>query len=536
MISYLTATSLFSCFLLLCYITESDGKTAEEWKSRVIYQILTDRFSHTGTSPSMPCTDLRSYCGGTFNGITNNLDYIQGLGANAIWISPMVENTPGGFHGYWAKNIYKINPHFGSEEDLKNLISECHRRDIWVMLDVVANHMGYPYDCLWSKQCTREQLLNFTGFVPFDKDSHYHELCEIKDFSNQTEVELCRLAQLPDLNQTNTFVRSTLLAWIKNLTEYYGFDGYRIDTVVEVEKGFWWEFQQAAGAYCLGEANNGRDIPYTAGYQGPLDAVLNFPAYWALRDVFEKKKSFLEFHKSLTEQRKHFNDTSVLGLFIDNHDFPRFLHLSPDIALLHNALTYVLLGEGVPIVYYGTEQEFAGKYDPENRESLWPYQNSSSRMYKFIGHLAKFRLQSRIDFRNRNQRELFVDNDTMVFSRGNKNEAVVFLTRRGHRSGIHTKTFTNMTRFTDGTVLQNIFDCSDTVTITGGSVTVTFKDGLPLIYVEESSAGNTVCGTCVSQGNSCDSNGESGALFDAQSYIISLILTFIITFLFKNQN
>lgn len=536
MLSYLTATSLFSCFLLLCYITESDGKTAEDWKSRVIYQILTDRFSHTGTSPLMPCTDLRSYCGGTFNGITSNLDYIQGLGANAIWISPMVENTPGGFHGYWAKNIYKINPHFGSEEDLKNLISECHRRDIWVMLDVVANHMGYPYDCLWSKQCTREQLLNFTGFVPFDKDSHYHELCEIKDFSNQTEVELCRLAQLPDLNQTNTFVRSTLLAWIKNLTEYYGFDGYRIDTVVEVEKGFWWEFQQAAGAYCLGEANNGRDIPYTAGYQGPLDAVLNFPAFWALRDVFEKKKSFLEFHKSLTEQRKHFNDTSVLGLFIDNHDFPRFLHLSPDIALLHNALTYVLLGEGVPIVYYGTEQEFAGKYDPENRESLWPYQNSSSRMYKFIGHLAKFRLQSRIDFRNRNQRELFVDNDTIVFSRGNKNEAVVFLTRRGHRSGIHTKTFTNMTRFTDGTVLQNIFDCSDTVTITGGSVTVTFKDGLPLIYVEESSAGNTVCGTCVSQGSSCDSNGESGALFDAQSYIISLILTFIITFLFKNQN
>lgn len=72
--------------------------------------------------------------------------------------------------------------------------------------------------------------------------------------------------------------------------------------------------------------------------------------------------------------------------------------------------------------------------------------------------------------------------------------------------------------------------------IAGGSVTVTFKDGLPLIYVQESSAGNTVCGTCVSPGNSCDSHDESGALFDPQSYIISLVLTSIITFLLKNQN
>jgi hypothetical protein len=58
------------------------------------------------------------------------------LGANAIWISPIVENTPKGYHGYWAKDIYSINPHFGSEKDLQFLITECHRRDIWVMVDV----------------------------------------------------------------------------------------------------------------------------------------------------------------------------------------------------------------------------------------------------------------------------------------------------------------------------------------------------------------------------------------------------------------
>ena len=98
-------------------------------------QILTDRFARTGNSTS-PCSDLSDYCGGTFRGIIDKLDYIQGLGANAIWISPIPEQTPKGYHGYWQKNLYKINPHFGTETDLKELVEECHRRDIWVMLDV----------------------------------------------------------------------------------------------------------------------------------------------------------------------------------------------------------------------------------------------------------------------------------------------------------------------------------------------------------------------------------------------------------------
>ena len=98
-------------------------------------QILTDRFAKAGGASSS-CQDLSKYCGGNFRGIIEKLDYIQGLGANAIWISPIPEQTDGGYHGYWQKNIYKINEHFGSSNDLKQLITECHRRDIWIMLDV----------------------------------------------------------------------------------------------------------------------------------------------------------------------------------------------------------------------------------------------------------------------------------------------------------------------------------------------------------------------------------------------------------------
>lgn len=98
-------------------------------------QILTDRFAKTGDANS-PCQDLSGYCGGNFGGIIEKLDYIQGLGANAIWISPIPEQTEGGYHGYWQKNINEINQHFGTSDELKQLVSECHRRDIWVMLDV----------------------------------------------------------------------------------------------------------------------------------------------------------------------------------------------------------------------------------------------------------------------------------------------------------------------------------------------------------------------------------------------------------------
>ena len=98
-------------------------------------QLLTDRFAQT-QDPSSPCSDLSTYCGGTFNGIAAKLDYIQGLGANAIWISPIPTQTPNGYHGYWQMDINKVNSHFGTEADLQNLVQECHSRGIWVMLDV----------------------------------------------------------------------------------------------------------------------------------------------------------------------------------------------------------------------------------------------------------------------------------------------------------------------------------------------------------------------------------------------------------------
>ena len=102
---------------------------AEAWKSKTIYQIVTDRFYRTDGSTA-PCTDLKSYCGGTFKGIQSQLDYIQGMGFDAIWVSPIVKNTALGYHGYWAANLYELNEHFGTKDDFKNLVKALHAREM----------------------------------------------------------------------------------------------------------------------------------------------------------------------------------------------------------------------------------------------------------------------------------------------------------------------------------------------------------------------------------------------------------------------
>lgn len=164
----------------------------KNWKSRTIYKLLTDRFVKPGQEEKSSC-DLSNYCGGIFQGIKQHLDYISGMGFNAIWISPICKNKEGAYHGYHNIDIYQINPYFGSSDDLKDLIKTCHKKDIWVILDAVPNHMAPGVD--------------FSEMNPFNKDEYYHWNCEINDFNNQVEREGCRLFGLPDLNQENDYVK-----------------------------------------------------------------------------------------------------------------------------------------------------------------------------------------------------------------------------------------------------------------------------------------------------------------------------------------
>lgn len=112
--------------LSLCLVSSCAAASAAEWRNRTIYQLLTDRFAPSSGDPV--CTNLGNYCGGTFQGIIQHLDYIQSMGFDAVWISPIPVNTPGGYHGYWQSEMYQVNPYFGSAADLLALSQALHDR------------------------------------------------------------------------------------------------------------------------------------------------------------------------------------------------------------------------------------------------------------------------------------------------------------------------------------------------------------------------------------------------------------------------
>ena len=119
--------------VLYTYLGLAAALSKEEWRSQSIYQLLTDRYAQTNGSTA-PCGNLGDYCGGSWQGITNNLDYIQDMGFTAIWISPITEQIPGityegaAYHGFWPQQINQVNSNFGTAADLKDLSNALHER------------------------------------------------------------------------------------------------------------------------------------------------------------------------------------------------------------------------------------------------------------------------------------------------------------------------------------------------------------------------------------------------------------------------
>ena len=228
-----------------------------------LLQVLTDRFALKG--PGTACvTDDRKYCGGSYRGIIDKLDYIQNLGFDAVWISPIVANVEGftvygeAYHGYWAQDIYKLNPHFGTSDDLIALSNALHVRKMYLMVDVVVNHFG-----------PANSSASYASFNPLNQPSDFHPECLITDYNNQTDVEQCWLGDdklaLADVNTENPWIVNAFNLWIKYLVNTYCIDGIRIDTVKHVRKSFWPAFAASSDVYTVGEVYDG-DIAYVADY------------------------------------------------------------------------------------------------------------------------------------------------------------------------------------------------------------------------------------------------------------------------------
>jgi len=451
---------LFSLLIPCIFIFSCWSRTAEEWKTRTLYQIVTDRFATSdGSTPE--CTDLLNYCGGTFKGIERNLDYIQGMGFNAIWISPTIENSEGGYHGYWYKNFYGINNNFGTEQDFHDLVKACHDRDIWVMVDVVPNHVTpVPNNT------------DFSQIVPFNDAKYYHHPilpCRWV-FDNQpdnhTALELCWLWGLPDLDHENEEVSKMLLDWIHDFVQTYKIDGLRADAVRHVPKWFWTEFTKAAGVFVIGEVFKA-ETDFVAEYQGPLDSLLNFPLQDRLYKAFHEGESMDGLKEYYSDANKIWPDITVIGNFIDNHDIPRYLFENDDIPGLKASYAFAFCSVGIPSCYYGDEQAFNGGIDPANRETLWGHMDTNSDMYQFFKSLNGFRKDT--GFYNFEQIERLADQSFYSFSRG------LYFFAFTNSKEIQTRVISSHP-YSENMRLCNAFDQKDCVEVKNGEFSVTLND------------------------------------------------------------
>jgi alpha-amylase len=338
------------------------------------------------------------------------------------------------------------------------------------MIDVVANHMG-------------QGAISDNRPSPLNQASSYHSDCDI-DYSNQTSIEDCRIARLPDLNTQSSEIRTLLNTWISWLVKEYQFDGVRIDTVKHVQQDFWPDFASAAGVYSIGEVWDGNSA-YLAQYAKLMPGLLNYATYYPMNRFYQQTGSAQDLVDMMNTVSNTFPDPSALGTFLDNHDNPRWLNVKNDQTLLKNALAFVILSRGIPILYYGTEQGYAGGADPANREDLWRSSfNTNADMYQAIKKLTAAR-KSAGGLAGNDHTHLYVASNAYAWSRAGGN-LVVLTTNAG--SGSNAQHCFNSQKANGK--WTDVFSGSNTVVTADGSgqICVTVSSGNPIVLVASTGA------------------------------------------------
>ncbi|GIZ44985.1 hypothetical protein CKM354_000816900 [Cercospora kikuchii] len=493
---------LFIIALVTLCTLEASAATLEDWRSRTIYQVITDRFSRSDGSTTAPCDVVNGrYCGGSWKGITNKLDYIQGMNFDAIWISPVVEQLPqetidGDAHmGYWAQDLYALNPKFGTADDLHELISEVHRRGMYLMLDIVVNHMAYAGPA---------SAVDYRVFNPFNDAKYFHSYCPVNGNTNQTEVEVCWMGSsavsLVDLRTEDRAVRDMWGNWISEMVSNYSIDGLRIDTAVNVEPDFFARFLRAAGVFATGETMFG-DNSMVCRWADTIGSILNYPIYYTLMRAFGSTTGSLnDLITTIYTTRENCEDTTAFGTFSENHDVTRFTELTNDTAQAKNILAFTIMFDGIPIIYQGQEQHMAGKISPHtNRSPLWTTEfDTNAELYKHIATLVLARqhfLLAEDDYIKSASEVIYQDYHTMALRKGvNDKQVITVLNNDGEGTGdFEIDLLAHGLAF--GTQVMEVLTCTNLTVSPVGVLKVPMGKGLPkIIYPSEYMRNSGLCG------------------------------------------
>jgi glycosidase len=432
-------------------------------QDEVIYFLLPDRFAngdpsndHGGYAPErlksgFDPSDTDFYHGGDLAGLTQRLDYIQGLGATAVWLAPIFKNKPvqthgnytgAAHHGYWITDFTAVDPHFGDEAAMRALVDAAHARGMKVYLDIVANHTAdviryrecpdrpceyrsradYPYtrqggvggrpinegfDGQDFSRLTRPDYA-YTPYVPEGEETlkvpawlndpiRYHNRGE-STFSGESSLD-GDFAGLDDLLTEDPVVVQGMIEVFGGWIDKYGIDGFRIDTARHVNPEFWQAFipamlerAEARGIpnfHIFGEVYD-PDPAVTARFTriDGYPAVLDFPFQKQAVEVASGKvgtDALAKLFDADTIYAEGADTAAILPTFLGNHDMGRVgffvKQANPQagdaevMARVKLAHALMMFSRGVPTLYYGDEQGFAGAGGYGNsRQDMWDSQ------------------------------------------------------------------------------------------------------------------------------------------------------------------
>ena len=428
------------------------------------------------------------------------------MGFTAIWISPIVKNVEGStidgdsYHGYWAQKINSLNDRFGSASDFQNLVNALHSRGMYLMVDVVTNHMAHKGP---------GNSVDYSAFDVFNSKNYYHDFCLITNYDDPVNTQTCwagsNTVSLPDLRTEDSNVRSMWNTWVKDFVTKYNIDGLRIDSCTSVELGFFDDFVDAAGVYAICEAFHGNpDV--VCPYQEHMPGAMNYPAYFWIKRAFQSTSGTMaELANGVNWMKGACADTTLLGSFIENHDNPRFPSFTSDQVLTKNAIAYAMLADGIPIIYQGQEQYYSGDLTPINREPIWASgYSTSSPLYTFIATLNAMRnwaIFKDMGYTTYKAEVAYSDDHTIAIRKGSDGLQVVSVASN-IGSSASPKSFTlTGTEFPAGSSVTDVLSCQ-TFTVDGsGNIALTISGGAPrVLYPTSPLSGSGLCNSATRRG------------------------------------
>ncbi len=219
------------------------------------------------------------------------------------------------------------------------------------------------------------------------------------------------------------------------------------------------------------------DIGYVADYQRHgLNSILDYPIWFAMSSVFRGYDTMYQLSNVMKHSKREYKDMSVLGVFNDNHDQPRFMgHGHPSVNQLKATFVFTMFSHGIPIIYYGSEHAFDGGDDPACREPMWRSgMRTDGELYGFIKELNQIRRNHKVWEHDHVER--WVDNDMFVWSRG---FILIATTNRQYK----VERRVNYHPFKPGQRVCNLLFDGDCVTITSDSLLhIVLEQGEQKIY------------------------------------------------------